>query len=149
MAYFITGGTGFIGRNFIERLGSREGDIYVLTRAESMHKFEELQERVGEHGSRRSCCRGVQYRHFAGISPSWQESAIKERLAASNNHWRARCAVPGRVASYSDPRHDSSAAANKLEQFRSKDGLHLAPILLRSILTTCHAAATRRPSGCH
>ena len=52
MAYFITGGTGFIGRNFIDKLASREGDIYVLTRAGSMHKFEELQERMGGHGDR-------------------------------------------------------------------------------------------------
>ena len=47
MNYFITGGTGFIGRNFIDRLKEREGDIYVLTRAASMHKFEDLQERFG------------------------------------------------------------------------------------------------------
>ena len=52
MAYFITGGTGFIGRNFIDKLKDREGDIYVLTRAASMHKFEELQERMGEHSDR-------------------------------------------------------------------------------------------------
>ena len=52
MAYFITGGTGFIGRNFIDKLKEREGDIYLLTRAASMHKFEELQERMGEHSDR-------------------------------------------------------------------------------------------------
>ncbi|MBE9537588.1 MAG: SDR family oxidoreductase [Proteobacteria bacterium] len=52
MAYFITGGTGFIGRNFIDKLKDREGDIYVLTRAASMHKFEELQQRFGEHNDR-------------------------------------------------------------------------------------------------
>jgi short-subunit dehydrogenase len=52
MAYFITGGTGFIGRNFIDKLKDREGDIYVLTRAASMHKFEELQERLGDSGDR-------------------------------------------------------------------------------------------------
>ncbi len=52
MAYFITGGTGFIGRNFIEKLKDREGDIYVLTRESSQHKFEELQQRFGEHNDR-------------------------------------------------------------------------------------------------
>ena len=52
MAYFITGGTGFIGRNFIGKLQDREGDIYVLTRAASMHKFEELQQRMGACGDR-------------------------------------------------------------------------------------------------
>ena len=52
MAYFITGGTGFIGRNFIDKLAAREGDIYILTRAASMQKFEELQDRLGDHGKR-------------------------------------------------------------------------------------------------
>ncbi len=52
MAYFITGGTGFIGRNFIDKLKERKGDIYVLTRAASMHKFEDLQQRFGEHNDR-------------------------------------------------------------------------------------------------
>ncbi|GAB5450387.1 MAG: SDR family oxidoreductase [Halioglobus sp.] len=52
MAYLITGGTGFIGRNFIQNLLQREGDIYVLTRAESMHRFEALQERVGDTSGR-------------------------------------------------------------------------------------------------
>ena len=45
MAYFVTGGTGFIGRNLIERLLEREGDIYVLTRAGSAEKLDALVER--------------------------------------------------------------------------------------------------------
>lgn len=52
MAYFITGGTGFLGRNFIETLKQREGDIYVLVRAQSMHKFDELRQRMGDQGAR-------------------------------------------------------------------------------------------------
>jgi NAD(P)-dependent dehydrogenase (short-subunit alcohol dehydrogenase family) len=52
MAYFITGGTGFIGRNFIDKLKTREGDIYVLTRAASRAKFEDLQERMGDQADR-------------------------------------------------------------------------------------------------
>ncbi len=52
MAYFITGGTGFIGRNFIDKLKEREGDIYVLTRKGSEHKFEALQERFGAGSDR-------------------------------------------------------------------------------------------------
>ncbi|MEH6590618.1 MAG: SDR family oxidoreductase [Halioglobus sp.] len=47
MAYFITGGTGFIGRFFIAKLKQRQGEIYVLTRAASMHKFEKLQASFG------------------------------------------------------------------------------------------------------
>ena len=52
MAYFITGGTGFIGRFFIDKLKEREGDIYVLTRSGSTHKFEALQERFGADSDR-------------------------------------------------------------------------------------------------
>jgi thioester reductase-like protein len=32
VAYFVTGGTGFIGRFLIERLLERDGDIHVLVR---------------------------------------------------------------------------------------------------------------------
>ena len=52
MAYFITGGTGFLGRFFIDKLKEREGDIYVLTRAGSRDKFEALQQRLGDQGER-------------------------------------------------------------------------------------------------
>ncbi len=52
MAYFITGGTGFIGRNFIDRISRREGAIYVLTRAGSSAKFEALKARLGPRGDK-------------------------------------------------------------------------------------------------
>ena len=52
MSYFITGGTGFIGRFFIDKLKQREGNIYVLTRTGSEHKFEALQQRFGDGGDR-------------------------------------------------------------------------------------------------
>jgi NAD(P)-dependent dehydrogenase (short-subunit alcohol dehydrogenase family) len=39
MTYFVTGGTGFIGRHLIERLLEREGDIYVLVRESSVDKL--------------------------------------------------------------------------------------------------------------
>ncbi|MFT4177895.1 MAG: SDR family oxidoreductase [Thermomonas sp.] len=42
MSYFITGGTGFIGRHLIGNLLKRKGTIHVLVRKESMKKFEAL-----------------------------------------------------------------------------------------------------------
>jgi NAD(P)-dependent dehydrogenase (short-subunit alcohol dehydrogenase family) len=42
LAYFVTGGTGFIGRHLVARLLQREGDIYVLVRAGSTPKLDAL-----------------------------------------------------------------------------------------------------------
>ena len=47
MAYFVTGATGFIGRNLVERLLAREGTIYVLVREGSRGRLEELINRWG------------------------------------------------------------------------------------------------------
>ena len=47
MSYFVTGATGFIGRNLVERLLQREGTIYVLVREGSKGRLEELQSRWG------------------------------------------------------------------------------------------------------
>jgi NAD(P)-dependent dehydrogenase (short-subunit alcohol dehydrogenase family) len=45
MTYFVTGATGFIGRNLVERLLEREGTIYVLVREGSKGRLEELRSR--------------------------------------------------------------------------------------------------------
>jgi NAD(P)-dependent dehydrogenase (short-subunit alcohol dehydrogenase family) len=47
MAYFVTGATGFIGRNLVELLLEREGTIYVLVREGSRGRLEELRNRWG------------------------------------------------------------------------------------------------------
>ncbi|WP_330946127.1 SDR family oxidoreductase [Thermomonas sp. LB-4] len=47
MAYFVTGGTGFIGRFLIDNLLRRKGTIYVLVRKDSMKKFESLAKQRG------------------------------------------------------------------------------------------------------
>ena len=47
MSYFVTGATGFIGRNLVERLLEREGTIYVLVREGSRGRLEELRNRWG------------------------------------------------------------------------------------------------------
>ncbi len=52
MSYFVTGGTGFIGRNLIEQLLEREGTIYVLVREGSRGRLEELRARWGADDDR-------------------------------------------------------------------------------------------------
>jgi NAD(P)-dependent dehydrogenase (short-subunit alcohol dehydrogenase family) len=47
MSYFVTGATGFIGRNLVEQLLEREGRIYVLVREGSRGRLEELRSRWG------------------------------------------------------------------------------------------------------
>jgi NAD(P)-dependent dehydrogenase (short-subunit alcohol dehydrogenase family) len=52
MAYFVTGATGFIGRFLMADLLKREGTIYVLCRASSLDKLDELRERLGTDDER-------------------------------------------------------------------------------------------------
>ena len=55
MNYFVTGATGFIGRNLVERLLQREGTVFALVRAGSRGRLEELRTRAGEPTGRGSC----------------------------------------------------------------------------------------------
>jgi short-subunit dehydrogenase len=52
MNYFVTGATGFIGRNLVKRLLQREGTIYTLVRAGSRGRLEELRTAFGPDGAR-------------------------------------------------------------------------------------------------
>src|SRR5215213_8620203 len=52
VSYFVTGATGFIGRNLIELLLEREGTIYVLVREGSRGRLEELRSRWGDEEGR-------------------------------------------------------------------------------------------------
>ena len=52
MDYFVTGATGFIGRNLVRRLLQREGTVYALVRAGSRGRLEELRTSFGPDGAR-------------------------------------------------------------------------------------------------
>jgi NAD(P)-dependent dehydrogenase (short-subunit alcohol dehydrogenase family) len=48
MAYFVTGATGFIGRHLVDELvDHRDGEIFVLCRASSLHRLDPLVRRWG------------------------------------------------------------------------------------------------------
>ncbi len=52
MNYFVTGATGFIGRNLVGRLLQREGTVFALVRAGSRGRLEELRTSWGADGAR-------------------------------------------------------------------------------------------------
>ena len=47
MNYFVTGATGFIGRNLLEELLKRDGTIYALVREGSRGRLDDVSERLG------------------------------------------------------------------------------------------------------
>jgi NAD(P)-dependent dehydrogenase (short-subunit alcohol dehydrogenase family) len=68
MNYFVTGATGFIGRNLVERLLKREGTIYALVRAGSRGRLEELRTAWGADGARVVPIAGDLSRPSLGVS---------------------------------------------------------------------------------
>jgi len=52
MNYFLTGGTGFIGRFLVDKLLARGGTVYVLVREQSQEKLDRLRERWGANSDR-------------------------------------------------------------------------------------------------
>jgi NAD(P)-dependent dehydrogenase (short-subunit alcohol dehydrogenase family) len=69
MSYFVTGGTGFIGRALIERLAKRKGTIYVLVRRGSKQKYKDLLLKNGLSSDRLVAINGDLSKPRLGISP--------------------------------------------------------------------------------
>jgi NAD(P)-dependent dehydrogenase (short-subunit alcohol dehydrogenase family) len=68
MGYFVTGATGFIGRNLVELLLEREGTIYVLVREGSQGRLTELRNRWGVDEDRVVGIVGDLSQHRLGVS---------------------------------------------------------------------------------
>ena len=69
MAYFVTGATGFIGRFLMADLLKREGTIYVLCRASSLDKLDDLRERLGTDDERVVAVIGDLSKDRLGVDP--------------------------------------------------------------------------------
>jgi NAD(P)-dependent dehydrogenase (short-subunit alcohol dehydrogenase family) len=69
MAYFVTGATGFIGRFLMAELLQREGTIYVLCRASSLDKLDELRVRLGTDDQRVVAVIGDLSKPRLGVDP--------------------------------------------------------------------------------
>jgi thioester reductase-like protein len=69
MTYFVTGGTGFIGRFLIDKLVQREGNIYVLVRKGSVKKLDELRPRWGAEEKRVIAVVGDLAKPTLGLAP--------------------------------------------------------------------------------
>ncbi len=66
--YFVTGGTGFIGRHVLERLLKRKGTIYVLVRARSQGRIDHLIKRLGAEPGRIEIITGDITKELCGVT---------------------------------------------------------------------------------
>jgi len=72
MSYFVTGGTGFIGRFLIDRLlRERKGDIHVLVRQSSLGRLEEMIERWPDGPKRVKPVVGDLTKPLLGVDKKW------------------------------------------------------------------------------
>ena len=74
MQYFVTGATGFIGRQLLPLLLRREGEIALLVRPGSMARFGALRERLDPGGSRLRAVAGDISQLGLGVSDADRDS---------------------------------------------------------------------------
>lgn len=81
MYYFVTGATGFIGKRLVQRLVDRGGTVYVLVRAQSRPKYEQLLAYCGATSEQVIPITGDLAEPFLGLS-----QADRERLNQTIDH---------------------------------------------------------------
>ena len=103
MNYFITGGTGFIGKYLIAELLKRKqvGTVYVLVRSGSKKKFNVLKAELGTPGEKLVAVTGDITRKLLGVSPANRKklkgevdhvfhlAAIYDLAADADSQWKA------------------------------------------------------------
>ena len=80
MTYFVTGGTGFIGRHLVEHLAARGEPVYLLVRAGSRAKFERVVRQCAPHGHLLVAIEGDLGAEDLGIDAA-QRAALLGRIA--------------------------------------------------------------------
>jgi NAD(P)-dependent dehydrogenase (short-subunit alcohol dehydrogenase family) len=113
MSYFVTGGTGFIGRRLVARLASRGETIYLLVRAGSRERLERLRAECGAAGERLVAIEGDLESDWLGVP-----QARRLELKGTIRHFLHLGAL-----------YDLDAPATRLEQANvlgTRHALHLA-----------------------
>ena len=129
MNYFITGGTGFIGRFLVPKLLDRGATLHLLVRKESMAKIEALRELWGADEDQVIAVEGDLSKTRLGVKPAWIKKhagkiqhffhlaaiydleADAESQRVSNVNGTRQALALGRALKAGCIHHDSSIAA--------------------------------------